>query len=65
MRDKAIVMLAASLLAESRTEQARELLKAVPVGSRSAVTAALLLADSWRIAGEPERALQWFLRIAA
>lgn len=63
--DRMYIQLAASWLSELQTDKARELLRSIGVESPSAVTAALLLAESWRQDGEPDKAVQWFLRIAA
>jgi len=40
-------------------------LHVIGVDRPAAVTGALLLAESWRMDGEPDKAVQWFLRIAA
>lgn len=63
--DRMYILLAASWMKEQQTDKARELLHVIGVDSPAAVTAALLLAESWRMDGEPDKAVQWFLRIAA
>lgn len=63
--DRMYILLAASWMKEQQTDKARELLHVIGVDRPAAVTGALLLAESWRMDGEPDKAVQWFLRIAA
>ena len=63
--DRMYIVLAASWLSGQQTDKAREVLRVIALDSPLAVTAAMLLAESWRMDGEPDKAVQWFLRIAA
>src|SRR5690606_11226332 len=63
--DRMYILLAASWLSEQQTDKAREVLGVIALDSPLAVTAAMLLAESWRMDGKPDKAVQWFLRIAA
>ena len=57
--------LAAMALRDGDTEFARQQLSQVEQRSPAAVDAALLLAESYRLDGDRQRARDWFVRIAA
>lgn len=61
--DKAIVVLAALHLQQQDYKAAQRLLLKLPQTSSSAVPAALLLAESWRLQGNIEKASDWFIRV--
>ena len=63
LRQKALLMVAAYDLEEGKLARARRRLRGIPVDSPAAVDAALLLADSFRMAGRPDKARQWYLRV--
>lgn len=63
LRQKALLAVAADDLDEGNLARARQRLRRVPVDSPASVDAALLLAESYRLAGEPRQARQWYLRV--
>jgi hypothetical protein len=64
LRWRAHLVYAAQLLQRQDYAGARQHLKQVPLESTAAVPAALLLAESWRLQGETQQAIDWFVRIA-
>jgi DNA repair exonuclease SbcCD ATPase subunit len=60
--NRARLTLAAEYLRDSRFTDARQLLSAIELDSPVAVQASLLLAESFRLEGDPVRASQWLLR---
>lgn len=64
LRWRAHLVYAAQLLQRQDYAGARQHLKQIPIESTAAVPAALLLAESWRLQGEPQQAIDWFIRIA-
>ena len=60
--NRARLTLAAEYMTESRFIEARQLLSAIELDSTVAVQASLLLAESFRLEGDPQRAAQWLLR---
>ncbi|MCC1497808.1 hypothetical protein [Alcanivorax sp. 1008] len=60
--NRARLTLAAEYLSKSRFIEARQLLSAIELDSTVAVQASLLLAESFRLEGDPQRAAQWLLR---
>lgn len=63
LRQKALLTVAADDLVEGDIDQARRRLRRVPTDSPAAVDAALLLAESFRLAGDTEQAQSWYLRV--
>ena len=62
MRDRARLRLAALYLRQARLEEGREQLRRIQAASPVAVTASLMMAESFRISGDTDAALQWYLR---
>lgn len=60
--NRARLTLAAEYLSKSRFIEARQLLSAIELDSTVAVQASLLLAESFRLEGDLQRAAQWLLR---
>lgn len=60
--NRARLTLAAEYITESRFIEARQLLTTIELDSTVAVQASLLLAESFRLEGDPQRAAQWLLR---
>ncbi|MFN3712942.1 MAG: tetratricopeptide repeat protein [Alcanivoracaceae bacterium] len=60
--NRARLTLAAEYLSASRFAEARQLLSTIELDSPIAVQASLLLAESFRLEGDPVRASQWLLR---
>jgi len=62
--NRARVVLAATYISQSRFDEGRALLSKVELDSPVAVQASLLLSESWRLQGDPQRSDQWLLRTA-
>lgn len=62
LAQRALLAVAGEYLRAGELEHSRELLRSVPVESPVAVEASLLLADSWRMEEEPNKARDWYLR---
>lgn len=60
--NRARLVVAASHLQNQRFDEARQLLAGIELDSPVAVQASLLLAESWRLQGDHQRAAQWMLR---
>lgn len=58
------LQLGAHLLASERHDQARAVLRQIDITSPVAISASLLMADSYRLQQNREEAVQWFLRAA-
>ncbi|PKM22714.1 MAG: hypothetical protein CVV10_02910 [Gammaproteobacteria bacterium HGW-Gammaproteobacteria-14] len=63
LQDRARVILAAHALRDGKALEARQWLSSISTESSMAVDAGLLMAESWRIAGDNENALTWFMRV--
>jgi len=63
LQDRARLYLAASEINRQEFDSARKRLKPISTASPVAVDAGLLIAESWRLQGNSEEAVQWFLRI--
>jgi hypothetical protein len=62
LAQRALLMVAGEYLSSGKFESSRTLLHDVPIDSPVAVDAALLLAESWRLSGDPTKARDWYLR---
>src|SRR5690606_25985407 len=58
------LVLAAEHIRAARYDQARQVLAQVDLASTVAVDAALLMAESWRLQGDDQRAQAWLMRVA-
>lgn len=63
LQDRARLYLAGMEIQQQQFEAARERLKVVSTESPVAAQAGLLIAESWRLQGNNQESLQWFLRI--
>lgn len=62
LAQRALLAVSGEMLQRGNFDKARQLLGSVEVDSPVAVEAALLLADSWRMQGNPKKARDWYLR---
>lgn len=64
LTERARLIYAAWQISQGKFEGGRRILVAMPQESDLAAKAALLIAESWRLEGNNEKSLQWFLRIS-